>query len=130
MTILLGVIALFALVTLLLAVQQGRALVLAAPKSAELGSFMVLGWWKFRQLKAKAGPAAAPMLVIYQRAVIAFLVFVVLGALLSGWTLNRAQPAATAAMFESVAVPTQFALIVEMPARRVAEMPGAQLLES
>jgi len=129
MTILLGVIALFALVTLLLAVQQGRAIVLAAPKSAELGSFMVLGWWKFRQLKAKAGPAAAPQLMIYQRAVIAFLVFVILGVILSGWTASRPQ-ATTVSLLETVAVPTQFAFIVEMPARRVAEMPGAQLLES
>ena len=129
MTILLGVIALFALVTLLLAVQQGRAIVLAAPKSAELGSFMVLGWWKFRQLKTKAGPAAAPQLMIYQRAVIAFLVFVILGVILSGWTASRPQ-ATTVSLLETVAVPTQFAFIVEMPARRVAEMPGAQLLES
>ena len=129
MTILLGVIALFALVTLLLAVQQGRAIVLAAPKSAELGSFMVLGWWKFRQLKIKAGPAAAPQLMIYQRAVIAFLVFVILGVILSGWTASRPQ-ATTVSLLETVAVPTQFAFIVEMPARRVAEMPGAQLLES
>ena len=129
MAILLGVIALFALVTLLLAVQQGRAIVLAAPKSAELGPFMVLGWWKFRQLKIKAGPAAAPQLMIYQRAVIAFLVFVILGVILSGWTASRPQ-ATTVSLLETVAVPTQFAFIVEMPARRVAEMPGAQLLES
>ena len=129
MTILLGVIMLFALVTLLLAVQQGRAIVLAAPKSAELGPFMVLGWWKFRQLKIKAGPAAAPQLMIYQRAVIAFLVFVILGVILSGWTASRPQ-AATVSLLETVAVPTQFTFIVEMPARRVAEMPGAQLLES
>ena len=130
MTILLGVIALFALVTLLLAVQQGRAIVLAAPKSAELGPFMVLGWWKFRQLKIKAGPAAAPQLMIYQRAVIAFLVFVILGVILSGWTAGRPQANATVSLLETVAVPSQFASIVEMPARRVAEMPGAQLLES
>ena len=130
MTILLGVIALFALVTLLLAVQQGRALVLAAPKSAELGSFMVLGWWKFRQLEAKAGPAAAPHLMIYQRAVLAFLVFVILGVILSGWTASRPSPATTVSLLETVVVPTQFASIVEMPARRVAEMPGATLLES
>ena len=129
MTILLGVIALFALVTLLLAVQQGRAIVLAAPKSSELGSFMVLGWWKFRQLEAKAGPAAAPHLMIYQRAVLAFLVFVILGVILSGWTASRPQ-ATTVSLLETVAVPTQFAFIVEMPARRVAEMPGALLLES
>ena len=131
MTILLGVIALFALVTLLLAVQQGRALVQAAPRGEQLGSFMVLGWWKFARLEAKAGPAAAQHVEIYKRAAIAFLIFIVLGVILSGWVVNQrpVQPAGTTAdlINDPRVIPADLAFNTDL--RRVA-MPGAPLVES
>ncbi|RYD70179.1 MAG: hypothetical protein EOP84_27135, partial [Verrucomicrobiaceae bacterium] len=60
-----------------------------APATERLGSFLPLGWWKFRQLAGKAGPAAAEPLQINKRAVIAFLVFLILGVVLSGWSVNQ-----------------------------------------
>lgn len=84
MSILLGVIALFAILSLIVAAVQAVAIVRLAPAGERLGSYMLLGWWKFGQLERKAGPAAAPHLNIYKRATIAFLVFIVLGVVLSG----------------------------------------------
>jgi hypothetical protein len=84
MGILLGVIGLFAILTLAVAIIQAIAIVRLAPPHARLGGFMPLGWWKFRELDAKAGPAAATHLVIYKRAVVAFVVFLLLGLVLSG----------------------------------------------
>ena len=84
MSVLLGVIVLFAVFTLIVSVMQAVAIVRAAPPAENLAGFMPLGWWKFRQLDAKAGPAAAANLVIYKRAVVAFVVFLLLGLVLSG----------------------------------------------
>jgi hypothetical protein len=85
MTILFGVIGFFAMVSWVVAVIQAIQIVQLAPKGEKLASYFALGWWKFKQIEAKAGPASVPHLVIYQRAVIAFLVFVVLGLVLSGF---------------------------------------------
>lgn len=134
MTILLGVIALFAVLSLIVAVMQGAAMVRLAPSSARLGSYMLLGWWKFSQLEKRAGPAAAPHLMIYKRAAIAFLLFVVLGVVLSGWVVSQAAgPASVAAQLRIIddprANPAQFAFNTDL--RRVARMPGApKILES
>lgn len=84
MSILLGVILLFAVLTLVVAVMQAVAIVRLAPASEKLAGFMPLGWWKFGQIAQKAGPAAAEPFNIYKRAVIAFLVFLLLGLVLSG----------------------------------------------
>ena len=133
MSILLGVIVLFAVLCGIVAVVQAVAVVRAAPASADLAGFMPLGWWKFSQLEAKAGPAAAPSLIIYKRAVIAFVVFLLLGLILSGWAVNQA-PATTSASAEPRlindprVIPAQFAFNTDN--RRVATMPGALLLES
>ena len=126
MSVLLAVILLFAVLSLIVAAVQGAAMVRLAPAGERLGSFMPLGWWKFRQLEGKAGPAAAQPLNIYKRAVIAFLVFVVLGVVLSGWTLNQ-RPAPSTASITPVSL-IDFAII--SPVRRVAPMPGVPLLES
>ncbi|MBU1335187.1 MAG: hypothetical protein KJ944_19485 [Alphaproteobacteria bacterium] len=133
MSVLLGVITLFAVLTLAIAVMQAVAMVRVAPASERLASFMPLGWWKFRQLEAKAGPAAAHPLNIYKRAVIAFIVFLLLGLALSSWTINQA-PALDSASAQSGlindprVIPAEFAFNTDN--RRVAIMPGALLLES
>ena len=133
MSVLLGVITLFTVLALVVAVMQAVAIVRVAPTSEKLGSFMPLGWWKFRQIEAKAGPAAAEPLNIYKRAVIAFVVFLVLGLILSGWAVNRTPPAASAAVDPSPVnepgvIPVEFAFNAELS--RVAMMPGAPVLES
>ena len=133
MSVLLGVILLFALLTLVVAVIQAVAIVRAAPASENLAGFMPLGWWKFSQLEAKAGPAAAPSLTIYKRAVIAFVVFLLLGLILSGWAVNQAPAPASASVEPRLitdprVIPAQFAFNTEIS--RVAIMPGALILES
>ena len=130
MSVLLGVIVLFAIVTLFVAVQQAMAMVRVAPKNAQLASFLPLGWWKFAALEAKAGPDAASYLTIYKRAVIAFLVFLVLGLILSGFSVNRSADITTAqSSISDLRVSAQLAF-TQFPARRVAAMPGAPSLES
>ena len=128
MSVLLGVISLFAVLSLAVAVVQGLALVSLAPAGERLGSFMPLGWWKFRQLATKAGPVAAEPLNIYKRAVIAFLVFLVLGVILSGWTVNQRTAPVTAAMAPTLTDTVDFAFSSDF--RRVAVMPGAPNLRS
>ena len=129
MSILLGVILLFAVLTLVVAVMQAVAIVRLAPTSERLAGFMPLGWWKFRQLEQKAGPAAAAPLNIYKRAVVAFLVFLLLGVVLSGWAVNQQPASATAALgTDTSIVRSEFAFNTDL--RRVATMPGALFLES
>ena len=131
MSMLLGVIAGFALLSLVVAVMQAVKMVQLAPAREELGSFMVLGWWKFARLEAKAGPAAAQHVEIYKRAAIAFLIFIVLGVILSGWVVNQrpVQPAGTTAdlINDPRVIPADLAFNTDL--RRVA-MPGAPLVES
>lgn len=122
MSVLLGVIMLFAILSAVVAVVQAIAITRLAPASEQIASFFPLGWWKFSKLDAKAGPQAAVPLAIYKRAVIAFLIFLVLGLALSGWSANRPAPAeSTTALLQSNP---------EISARRVAAMPGAPSLES
>ena len=133
MTILFGVIGAFAMLSWLVAVIQAIQIVSLAPKGERLGSYFALGWWKFGQIEAKAGPAAVPHIKIYQRAVIAFLAFVILGLLLSGWMVNASKPPASAASQPQLindprVVPTDFAFNTELS--RVAMVPGAPVLES
>ncbi|WP_375450900.1 hypothetical protein [uncultured Devosia sp.] len=84
MSILAGVVALFAILALALAVREAMAIARLSPKASGLGNYFVLGWWKFGAIATQADPDAAPHLEIYKRAVIAFLVFVVIGLVLSG----------------------------------------------
>ena len=131
MSILLGVIALFAILSLVVAAIQAIAIVRLAPASERLGSYMLLGWWKFGQLEQKAGPAAAEHLAIYKRAAIAFIVFIVLGVALSGWVVNQTPANASASaepwlINDPRIIPAQFALNTDL--RRVATMPGAPII--
>ncbi len=133
MSILLGVIVLFAVLSLIVAILQAVAVLRVAPAGAKLGAFMPLGWWKFRQLRAKAGPAAAQPLNVYMRAVIAFMVFIALGLIVSGWALVQAPGADMAAtkprpINDWRVIPAEFADNIDN--RRVATMPGALILES
>ena len=128
MNVLLGVISLFALLSLVVAVIQGMAVLRLAPAHERLASFMPLGWWKFRQLASKAGPAAAEPLNIYKRAVIAFLVFLVLGVILSGWTVNQRPAPVSAALAPTLTDTNDYAFSSDF--RRVAVMPGALILRS
>ncbi len=134
MTVLLGVVLLFALLSLFVAVVQAMAAVRLAPAGEQLGSFFPLGWWKFSQLEAKGGPAARERLSIYKRAVIAFVVFVVLGLILSGWAVNQTPPPANSARVDRTlindwrVIPTRTATLTDF--RRVAPVPGAPILES
>jgi len=131
MSMLLGVIAGFALLSLVVAVMQAVRMVRLAPAREELGPFMLLGWWKFNRLAAKAGPAAAQHVQIYQRAAIAFLVFIVLGVILSGWAVNQAAmppaPVTSGLLVNPAGAPADLAFNTHL--RRVA-MPGAPLVES
>lgn len=132
MSILFGVIGVFAMLSGVVAVIQAIQIVSLAPKGEKLGSYFALGWWKFGRIEAKAGPAAVPHVRIYQRAVIAFLAFVILGLLLSGWMINRSTPASAAAepqlLNDPRVIPTDYAFNIEFS--RVAMMPGAPVLES
>jgi hypothetical protein len=133
MSVLLGVIVLFAALSLIIAAAQAAAIVRVAPVGARLASFLPLGWWKFRQLRAKAGPAAARPLNIYMRAVIAFLVFMAMGLIVSGWTLIQTPAPDAAASAPKLindwrVIPAEFAFNSDL--RRVAIMPGALMLES
>ncbi|WP_127753150.1 hypothetical protein [Devosia sp. 1566] len=102
MSILLGVVALFALLTLIVAVVQAMAMVRLAAQPG-LASLFPFGWWKFSALEVRGGARALPHRV-YKRAVIAFLVFVVLGLMLSSWAANtRAVPTGIAALSFSLA---------------------------
>ena len=132
MTILFGVTGAFAVTAWIVAVIQAIQIVRLAPKGEKLASYFALGWWKFRQIEAKAGPASVPHLVIYQRAVVAFIVFVVLGLVLSGWAISQtpapAASAQTAPITDWRVIPAQYADIVDI--RRVATMPGVFFVES
>ncbi len=131
MSMLLGVIAGFAVLSLIVAILEARRMIRLAPAQAGLGAFMVLGWWKFGQLEAKAGPAAAVPFGVYKRAAIAFLVFIVLGVMLSGWVVNqRPEPVGTATsglINDPRVIPAETAFNTDL--RRVA-VPGAPLVES
>ena len=103
MSIVLGVIAVFAVLTLVVAVVQARAMVRLAAQPG-LASFFPLGWWKFSALEARSGARAAAHVQVYKRSVVAFIVFVVLGLVLSGWAANsRAVSAGVAALSFSLA---------------------------
>jgi hypothetical protein len=122
MGILLGVVALFAIVSLIVAVMQAVRLVRHAPKSEQLGSFLPLGWFKFSQIESKINSSSELVFLAYKRAVIAFLVLAVIGLVLSGWMANQAKS-------QTVAVNAVSSSILS-DLRRVAHVPGVHPLES
>lgn len=132
MTVLLGVIVLFAVLSGIVAAVQAVAIMRLAGSAGHSWGDFLLGWWKFDALQAKAGPDSVPHLTIYKRAIAAFLVFIVLGLILSGWAANQAPQQASASAERLIddprVIPAQFAFNTDN--RRVAFMPGALMLES
>ncbi|MET3925388.1 hypothetical protein [Devosia sp. 2618] len=128
MSVLLGVILLFAVLCLIVAAMQVAAIIKLAPASEHLGQFLPFGWWKFRQIEAKAGPAAAQNVNIYKRAVIAFVAFAILGLILSAWAVNRSPTAVASLHIINGSQPADFAFNSDL--RRVAIVPGTLILES
>ena len=135
MTILAGVIAVLAILTLAVAVREAMAVVRLSPQSQGLGGFFLLGWWKFNAIAAKTGPEAQPHLAIYQRCVIVFVLLVVVGVVLGGFGARIAPAASTVAeqtgpLTFSRVIPAQFAILIPLPASRAAAMPQAARQES
>ena len=132
MLIISGVVGLFAMLAWIVAVIQAIQIVSLTPKGQKLRSYFALGWWKFDQIEAAAGPASVPHLQIYQRAVIAFLVFVILGIVLSGWMASQTPQAPATATSDLIndprIIPAELAFNIEFS--RVAMVPGAPVLES
>ena len=135
MQILAGIVALFAILSLALAIREAIAIVRLSPASTGLRNYFLLGWWKFGELEAKIGPEAHPHLTIYKRAAIAFIVFVVIGVVLGGVSSNMASRAATVAdrdtpINDFSVVPAQVAFQIPSPAPYAAAMPMTVRQES
>ena len=132
MSILLGVILLFALLSGGLAAGQAIAISRMATVSGPKMKDWLFGWWRFERISGWAGLSGEVQAAIYKRAVIACLAFIILGMLLSGWVVSQrgaASVATTAALSNDWrAPPADFAEQFEL--RRVAPMPGATILES
>ncbi|UYO00360.1 MAG: hypothetical protein KIT02_03830 [Devosia sp.] len=130
MSILLGVIVLFAILSATLAGMQAIAINRLAPAGEWRG--WVLGWWRFDEIAQRAGLGGEENAAIYKRAVIATVIFVVFGLVLSGWTLQqRPQGAAHIGQYtfdggqNDIAAVTNNAIF-----RPVAPTPGATFVES
>jgi hypothetical protein len=125
MSILLGVVLLFAALCAAVAAVQAVAINRVAPAGPWRG--WLLGWWRFGEITQRAGHSAAAQAGIYKRAVIACVVFVVFGLLLSGWAANQ-RAVATASLNAFDPVFDTAGLVPNL--RPVAPMPGATSLES
>ena len=135
MQILAGIVALFAILSLALAIREAMAIVRLSPASAGLKNYFLLGWWKFGELEAKIGPDAKPHLTIYKRAAISFLIFVVIGVVLGGISSSMASRPTTVAdrnapINDVSLIPTQFAFQIPLPAPHAAAMPATLRQES
>lgn len=82
MTILLGVVLLFAILSAVLAAVQAAAISRLAPAGQWRG--WLFGWWRFGEIEKRAGLAGEAQAAIYKRAVIAFIAFLLLGLVLGG----------------------------------------------
>jgi len=134
MQILAGIVALFAILSLALAIREAVAIVRLSPASTGLGNYFLLGWWKFGELEARIGPDAQPHMMIYKRSAIAFVVFVIIGVVLGGLSSNLASHAATVAERTTPndisVLPAQFAFQIPLPASQAAVMPMTMRQES
>ncbi len=130
MTILLGVVLLFAVLSVALAAVQASAISRLAPAAPWRG--WLFGWWRFAEIEQRAGLAGEAQAAIYKRAVIVAVAFVILGLILSGWTVNQ-RPQGTAQVVPTISngwrVDTA-ALNLYSSIRPMAPMPGAILVES
>ena len=130
MTILLGVVLLFAVLSAALAALQAAAISRLAPADQWRG--WLFGWWRFAEVEQRAGLAGEAQAAIYKRAVIAAVAFVILGLVLSGWTVNQRPAGATATAPKTSngwRIDTA-ALNPNSSIRPLASMPGAILVES
>jgi len=132
MSILLGVIMLFALLSALLAAGQAVSISRLAAAGGPSWRDWLFGWWRFERIAAWAGLSGEVQAAVYKRAVIACLIFLILGLILSGWAVQReaAAPVAVSVPINDwrVLPAAQFAEQFEI--RRVAPMPGTTILES
>ncbi|PXA98936.1 hypothetical protein DMC47_06200 [Nostoc sp. 3335mG] len=133
MGILLGVILLFALLSGILAGTQAVAINRIAPVTGADWREWLFGWWRFEKIAARAGLTGEVQAAIYKRAVIACLVFVIVGLILSGWAVNQrgaasSLDAAEVPLNDWRVLPARLAEHFEL--RRVALMPGNTILES
>ena len=131
MAILLGVIALFAILSAAVAVGQAVAISKLSP--AGKWQDWTFGWWRFDAITKRAGLSGEEQAAIYKRAVIACLAFLIAGLLLSGWASSQRNNATTSTaslhkLTDWRALPARFAETNLL--RRVATMPGATILES
>jgi hypothetical protein len=125
MQILAAIVALFAILSLALAIREAIAIVRLSPASTGLRNYFMLGWWKFAELEARIGPDAQPHLMIYKRSTIAFVVFVIIGVVLGGVSSNMAARAAAVAeratpINDFSIVPAQAAFHIPLPAPHAA----------
>ena len=136
MTILLGVIGLFAVLCWIIAVVQAVTIVRLSAAEHRSWTDWILGWWKFDAVRKMAGAGGSTHAMIYQRAMIAFVLFVVLGIIVGSVSASMSERAAeNAAQIGPIndprVIPAQFAFNSDLTDfRRAATMPGALTLES
>lgn len=130
MTVLLGVVLMFAILSVALAAAQASAISRLAPAGQWRG--WLFGWWRFAEIERRAGLAGEAQAGIYKRAVIAALAFVIIGLILSGWMVNQRPAGAVAIVPKTLngwRIDTA-ALFPNFLFRPVASMPGAISVES
>ena len=130
MTILLGVVLLFAAFSAVVAAVQATAISRLAPAGQWRG--WLFGWWRFAEIEQRAGLAGEAQAAIYKRAVIAAIAFVILGLVLSGWVVNQ-RPSGAAEITPKKSNGWRIdtaGLVPNSILRPVASMPGAILVES
>lgn len=132
MAFLLAAVSLFALLSGGIAAGQAVALTRQAATGGPTWRDWAFGWWRFDAIAARAGLAGEEQVAIYKRSVIACVVFVVLGLILSGWVTNQQTPVSAAVSAAPIndwrVLPARLAEHFEL--RRVAPMPGVTMLES
>ena len=134
MSILLGVIVVFALLSAAVALMQAAAINRMAPAASLSWRGWLFGWWRFNSVAARAGLSGETAAAVYKRAVIACVTFVVLGLVLSSWAVNERRAQSTteldpALIPEWQIIPTANFTDNSAP-RPEAIVPGAALLES
>lgn len=131
MGILLGVILLFALLSGALAAGQAMAISRLATAGGPSWRDWLFGWWRFERISGWAGLSGEVQAAIYKRAVIACLVFIIFGLILSGWVVNqREETAQTGAVSLNDWRVLPAHLAEHSDISRAAPMPGALILES
>jgi hypothetical protein len=92
LSVVIGVLGLFAVFAWGLAVISAIRIVRLAPAGQRLSTYGQLGWWRFDRIRTLVGPAADPHIQTYQRAFFAFFICVLasiaVGALLSATAQN------------------------------------------